>query len=251
MQKSKMKIRLLTWIFSVFLFLHMGMGALAEGKTVILPEDSKNMQTALSNVTPAACYVNVNPYMGSGFIINITDLYVYVVTNRHVTSRNRTSPIIIFFDGTEVDAEFIRESSTDDVGILRVEKANMPVDTLDSIKEVVTRPSGMKLILGDRVGMVAWNVDATLFKSTGVITDLQYSAVFSTETKATTGNIASYESKGGTSGSGIYDEQGYIIGLHKGTVYDTGAFFIPIDKAYTEFEKINRENKEMQTLIVR
>lgn len=248
--KCKIKNRSIALLLGCALMLQVPLMSQAESAAPVLDENIADIDLVLEMMEPASCYVDVDPYMGSGFIIDAGDLYLYVVTNKHVANRNLENAYVIFWDNMEVDAELIYRGMNNDVAFYRVEKAKLPEFTLESLFIVNRRRSEDPLQEDETIGIAAKNTDATYYTTSGTVRDLSYDCYFSGE-GTVEGLLSDYSSKGGTSGSAVLDDQGYLVGIHKGTTGDGYAFFLSAEVVYDEYAKARRQDKEIATLIER
>ncbi|MGN0471452.1 MAG: serine protease [Lachnospiraceae bacterium] len=222
----------------------------AVSPVTILGEDEADMETAEGNCLFASVYVDVDPYMGSGFIIDVTDFYIYIMTNRHVAEKNKSNPMIVFADGTRVAARFVRADKQDDIAVLRVDRRDVHDALEDRLQSVVFRENRTAVKPGERIGIVARNVNQSVYMSDGEVEAASYDCYFTGEGMIE-GMLGTYASKGGTSGSAVLDSRGYLVGIHKGTTTNGYAFFLTADKVWDEYTEVHQDAKEMEILIDR
>lgn len=244
-------------VFStVFIFVFLSPSiARAEHPTPILDEYERNIKTVLNNNIPASVYIEVGDHMGSGFIIEFTELYVYIVTNRHVTMCSPKDIKVVFYEGGRVPAILHYESTAMDMAVVRVEKKDVPDRILKKLMHVVIAES--KAEVGNAVGIIARHTDGRLFVSDGEVLALDFECLFD-DGVIENGTIASYPSQSGTSGSAVYNDSGYVVGMNTGSVYSgygiAGAhyaFFLPIEEIEEYYNMMRNRSKKMETLIRR
>lgn len=242
-----MKKKILIVAFS-FLIAFSPIQVNATGTTPVLATDDANIDTVMENGKASCCYIYVYPYYGSGFVVDESELYFYIATNKHVAIKDKETPMIEFNNGYMVGTECVSMSAENDVAIYRVRKNDIDEMTQKTIKSVILRTD--KLSKGEDVGIIGCNEDGSIYTTTGYILDTDTDMYFSGEGYVNT-VTATYNSKGGTSGSAVFDNQGYVIGIHKGTSSIGDAIFLSADKVEEELEQINIVNKTMETLIIR
>lgn len=224
--------------------------AKAISPATILNEEEADIHTVQDNCLYTSVYVDVDPYMGSGFIIDATEFYIYIMTNRHVAEKNKENPRIVFPDGTMVAAEFVRANQKDDIAVLRVDRRDVHDALEDRLHTVVFRDRRTTAKPGEIIGIVARNVNRSVYVSDGELEAVSYDCYFTGEGMIE-GMLGTYASKGGTSGSAVFDSRGYIVGIHKGTTTNGYAFFLTADKVWEEYSEVHREEKSMEILIDR
>ncbi len=101
--------------------------------------DRDDIRESLEYIRPALVQLyrgNSTGYSaGSGYIIEITEDTVYICSNRHVVeSRDRWD--VYFFDGTKVKGEPLGCSDAYDVGVVTVDRDDIPQELLDRLMTV-------------------------------------------------------------------------------------------------------------------
>lgn len=249
MMKNKILKRIISVFMVVFVLAFSTPSvSYAEYPTPTLEGDYKSIKRVLIDNIPASVYIEVENYMGSGFIIECTDLYVYIMTNRHVTLLAPKNIKVKFYEGTKAEAKLWYESTDMDAAVVRVEKKNIPASVLNRLQYVLF--SEEKSDVGDRVGIIARHPDSTLFTSEGVIDRFEYECYF-TDGMPEEGTLATYPCQAGTSGSAVFNDAGYVVGLHKGRTYDGYSFYIEGSKVKKDYNQIRNRTKQMKTLINR
>lgn len=72
---------------------------------------------------------------GSGYIVEITEDRIYICTNRHAVTTTATCDIY-FHDGTKVEGKIIGAAEHYDVGVVTIEKKDVPESLMQELRPV-------------------------------------------------------------------------------------------------------------------
>ncbi len=151
-----------------------------------------------------------NYFTGNGFIVDITDEFVYMGTNRHVLNHEGNKELY-FFDGTKVTFEIVEMDETVDMGLVRVPLADISNDTLSRLQPVKFSSEAWERIDNERVPLFfcLMGKDGPAYKRTGY--DLGYKNDYR-KVKVPVLWV-SMRLEPGNSGTALFDYDGNIIAI--------------------------------------
>ncbi len=180
------------------------------------------------------------PSAGSGVIISENDTEVLIVTNAHVVVPETYSNYQInsfeisatFCDGKEVKA-YIKGTDTDaDLAVIAVAKADMDADTLEAIRIAVIGNSD-SLKVGNGVIAIGNAMGFGQSVTVGYVSALNRSVTIDGVTRQLLQTDAAINP--GNSGGGLFDTQGYLIGINSAKYSSTSVegigYAIPISSS--------------------
>jgi hypothetical protein len=156
---------------------------------------------------------------GSGFIYEIDEDYIYVVTNYHVAQHMLEYCQVFFDDFPPVRAEFVGRDDFYDVALLRVSTEQLSDPRLLLLREVSINETVLSRIHQDAdVFMTVEYQEEEAFFDQGKFTQ-EFAQIPSLPQTYT---ITTLESKPGASGSGIFDFYGNLVAMNYGRYWPEG-----------------------------
>ena len=156
---------------------------------------------------------------GSGFIYEIDENYIYVVTNYHVAQHMLEYCQVFFDDFSPVIGEFVGRDDFYDVALLRVSTEQLSDPRLLSLREASIDETVMRRIIQDAdVFMSVEYQEEEDFFDQGLFTQ-EFAQIPSLPQTYT---ITTLESKPGASGSGIFDYYGNLVAMNYGRYWPEG-----------------------------
>ena len=178
-------------------------------------EDLKNTVVTISIHETESAFQQPYHIYGTGFIVDLAK--GILVTNRHIASVDTPASYEAeFYDGTILEANFIWNHPTNDFAFLKVDPKKIP-ENVDQVQFSDARP-------GEEITIIGNNNASGYSVQTGQIIDLFSitGPVFPSHSLS-----MSLNTRGGSSGSPIFNQNGQVIALHK-SGNDTTGFSIPI-----------------------
>jgi serine protease Do len=170
---------------------------------------------------------------GSGVIISQDG---YIVTNNHVIE-DAQSITVKTVDGTEYEAELVGTDSQTDIAVIKVNAENLTPATIgDSDAIQVGEPV---IAIGNPLGSLGGTV------TTGIISAVGREITINGENMTLLQTDAAINQ--GNSGGGLFDANGYLIGIVNAKTMDTGieglGFAIPISDVTSVIEDLVAHGK--------
>lgn len=201
-----------------------------------------DLEAALEYMRPALVQLyheKDNGYSaGSGYIMEITEDTIYICSNRHVAEKYENWDVF-FFDGTKVTGEHLGSSEGYDVGVVTVEREDIPRELQDQLmtvhidKSYWNRLDDQALELGlervDREGGILHVTTGSLIKVKQLFE--WYDGKDHTE--------VTVELEHGDSGSAILDGYGNLISMAYAYSTDPVRYWcVPLDAILECYEEI-------------
>ncbi|MGN0413590.1 MAG: serine protease [Lachnospiraceae bacterium] len=173
-------------------------------------EQAESLREALR---PSVVRIEVNEYFGSGVIWDIDDEKITILSCRHLLEKDNTCDVI-FFEGEYCRAT-VKELSEDyDIGFAEIPISEMDREDVLSLKKV-TRSSrtaeqmikGEEVVIFGSMDYVAANYSQGYLMDTDVTVEIP--SLFSAQSMM----VCYGEIDAGMSGSGVFDENGSLIGI--------------------------------------
>lgn len=182
---------------------------------------------------------------GSGFIVSPNGI---ILTNKHVISDKDAEYTVITDDGKKYRAEILARDPIDDVAILKINAADLPVVTLGD---------SSKLELGD--DLLAIGNTLGLFKNTvsrGIISGLSRSIAAKPDPKEPTQELRGLIQTDaainpGNSGGPLVNLDGEVIGINAAIVFGAQnvGFAIPINSAKRDLADVKKFGRVRRPLL--
>ncbi len=204
--------------------------AQAEGK--IKAEQIEKLKPAVISIKikeTTAAYTAPFSGEGTGFVVDKEN--GIIMTNRHIASIDAPADFeATFYDGTTADLSFIYNDPTTDFAFLKVDPHLIP-------KELPQLKFSRTATVGEDVFMIGNNEARSHSVQLGKVSDLY--AIEDVQYPQQTYHI-SLNSRGGSSGSPVFNERGEVIAInYAGT--DATAFVIPISYALDALESLGKK----------
>lgn len=186
-------------------------------------QDKSALEQMLAGKRPALVTLwggdDASLVMGSGFIVDEADGWIYICTSRHVIE-NYEDWEVGFCDGTTAAARKVGVSSTYDVGIVKVEKKQLPAELSGKLFKLEIDLEHWSALADTQVNTVF----TSMYQEPGVETYvsgllLHKLADYPWEEPRLRHSLFATVFTDGDSGSAIFDESGYLISMVHGTAY--------------------------------
>lgn len=215
-------IKTLCLIFSIFFSLDIKAGHI----TPQLIESLKPAVVSIKICQTASAYGSPSTIEGTGFVADKEK--GIMITNRHIASVNTPSTYeATFYDGSTADLQLIWNDPTHDFAFLKINPAKIPPD-VPQIKFSKAAKSGQDVFMIGNNQCLGHSVQQ------GTLNDL-FSFIL-TDGKNQVLSI-SLNSRGGSSGSPVFNEDGHVIGLNFAS-NETTAFSVPISYIYDALQAV-------------
>ena len=180
---------------------------------------------------------------GSGFIMEITEQYVYICTNRHVV-KDYSDWDIYFYDGTKLTGTKVGYSEGYDVGVVKVALTEIPSDLVSKLMTVHIDMNYWAQLTNQKIeiGLIKINREG------GIEHTLQGTLIALKEDFAWGNHQPHTEIKldqsAGDSGSAIFDQRGYLIAMVYGTSHEENGdrnWGVPLDALVECYNEITKQ----------
>ncbi len=217
--------------------------------------ESPDVNQAYSYVRPTIVQIHSNGFYGSGTIYSIEKDYITIISNKHVLEdwNKGTNNYVIFYDGAVTNAELIGLSDNTDLGMIRVDTAELMYeelihyrsinydetvyDSLGTDYTVFTIGSDMfikNIVEDDKVSIYGINsgIGSSLYSGVLVNSDIYV-------TNLDRNMIYCYcYAQPGMSGGGIFDVYGHYLGMLTGGTSDDEAVAVRLPDVLAAIEEI-------------
>lgn len=212
-----------------------GLAALGMLQAPVLAEADQT--AACQNVQDSVVRLIMGKAYGSGVVFRLTADAVIIATNRHVLDRwEDTEGVIWFPQGCFVSAGALGSAEDCDVGFLRVENSEFPMETLLTLRSVPLDEAVCdSLAGGTRVFCLGADrmVGETVYQEAVVEEPLRYIADFGGDMLYCRGFA-----KEGMSGGGIFDGYGHLVGLLAGGTYQNEIAGVPLGDVLAAYREL-------------
>lgn len=212
-----------------------GLAALGMLQAPVLTEADQT--AARENVQEGVVRLIMGNAYGSGVVFRLTADAVIVATNRHVLEYwDDAEGIVRFPKGYFVSAVSLGSAEDCDVGFLRVENSEFPMETLLTLRSV---PLDEEVCDGLAGGTPVFclgadrTVGETVYQEAVVEEPLKYIADFDGDMLYCRGFA-----KEGMSGGGIFDGYGHLIGLLAGGTYQNEIAGVPLGDVLAAYREL-------------
>ena len=185
---------------------------------------------------------------GSGIIIAQDDDNIYIISNNHVVE-NASKLTVQFFDEASVTAEIKGTDAADDLAVIKVERKNIPSETLEKIR-IASIADSTKIKVGSAAIAIGNALGYGQSVTTGVISALNRSVTVSDNgTNIIHNNLIQTDAaiNPGNSGGALLDATGKVIGINSVKYTDTDVegigYAIPISDAMVIAERLITREK--------
>lgn len=175
----------------------------------VMQSEEDVTKTDAADIEQSLVRIAVKQSAGMGIIWAITEDNVVIVSNRHVLTGDVEAQVT-FADGERLTAEALGYSAQYDIAFFQIETEQISQELLQEIAEV-KRP--LEIAWQERVqsGTAIIQVDSEDAIYQGTISQIQYIPEFGTDMLVT-----SCYAKAGMSGGGVFDEEGWLLGMITG-----------------------------------
>lgn len=165
---------------------------------------------------------------GSGVIMSEDG---YIITNNHVVEGARSIKVNTM-DGTEYDATLVGTDPSTDLAVIKVDASGLPTAAFGNSNDL--KVGSTAIAIGNPLGSLGGTV------TTGIISALDRQIVIDNETMTLLQTDAAINP--GNSGGGLFDANGYLIGIVNAKQSATGieglGFAIPISDAVDVLQEL-------------
>ena len=180
---------------------------------------------------------------GSGFIMEMTDSCLYLCTNRHVVSEYEDWTVY-FYNGTEAQGKLVGVSNSYDVGVVAVDCAEISKSLLETLAE-----ADIDLIAWNQIGNEEVTIGLVRVGRKNELENIITGVMLRKQIQFLWGNgeletEIRMDIQDGDSGSGIFDENGRLLGMVFGISEDAGGkryWAVPLDAVVQSYEDITGE----------
>lgn len=174
-----------------------------------LQSEEDVIKTDTADIEQSLVRIAVKQSAGMGIIWAITEDNVVIVSNRHVLTGDVEAQVT-FADGERLTAEALGYSAQYDIAFFQIGIEQISQELLQEIAEV-KRPLEIAWQERTQSGTAIIQVDSEDAIYQGTISQIQYIPEFGTDMLVT-----SCYAKAGMSGGGVFDEEGWLLGMITG-----------------------------------
>jgi len=155
---------------------------------------------------------------GNGFVIDMTEDAVYIASNYHVLAPfEKEQAVLTFYPGYHTSAyTFLGGNEEKDVAFVRIDKADLPQEVWDYLKEpAISLARAMTIQEGEELFRTSLFVNKPTHTEEGYFSAYE-SRIFNGSTFTT----FSVKIEQGDSGSAVFDSHGYLISMCAGVSHE-------------------------------
>ena len=177
--------------------------------TQVLQSEEDVTKTDTADIEQSLVRIAVKQSAGMGIIWAVTEDNVVIASNRHVLTGDVEAQVT-FADGEQLTAEALGYSAQYDIAFFQIRTGQIPQELLWEIAEV-KRPLEIAWQERTQSGTAIVQADSEEAAYQGTIHQIQYIPEFGTDMLVT-----SCYAKAGMSGGGVFDEEGWLLGMITG-----------------------------------
>lgn len=185
----------------------------------------ETIEEQMDYVLPCLVHIRIaksgGAYIGSGFIIDITDEYVYIGSNKHVFTF-AGDRLAYFYDGTCVPFEVVDMDEATDTGIAKIRIEDIPKETMVNLMSVNVSREAWEKVDREEVPLFFQLLGSNGLEYSRTGSELGYDMEFDVVSIPTLRVTIRLEP--GNSGSAILDYEGNLIGIAVGAVTNPGKY---------------------------
>ena len=209
-----------------------------------IPEcQSKDSEILYEEASKCVVRIEMGQYAGSGLIWRMEEEGMVIAANRHLLCEAAYGTVT-FVNGMALRAEILGYSQEYDLGFLWIERGELTWEMLRDCYEIRPMEDVTEEIEKQNIMQIASSQQAAADCYEGVVKGKTFVPEFQTFMLET-----ACFSKAGMSGGGVFDEQGYLLGMIAGGEVAKGAsireaeitYSIPVEQIESEYQRI-REN---------
>lgn len=215
------------------------LGAVRLGAFTMPVCDAQDIQTIYMEISRCIVRVEMGKYAGNGVIWRMEEEGMVIAANKHLL-REAAYGMVTFPDGTLLQAEIMAFSQEYDLGFLLIPRNNLTSEVLRECYEVRTKGRTE----GEKVIQIAYSQENVKGCYEGSVVGETFVPEFQTSMLETR-----CYSKAGMSGGGVFDEEGFLIGMIAGGEAEAGASVRESEITYSIFaEDIEQEYQSIDRL---
>lgn len=215
------------------------LGAVRLGAFTMPVCDTKDLQIIYLEASRCIVRIEMGQYAGNGVIWRMEEEGMVIAANKHLL-REAAYGTVTFSDGTSLQAEVMAYSQEYDLGFLFIPREKLTSEVLRECYEVRTKGRTE----GEKVIQIAYSQENVKGCYEGTVVG----ETFVPEFQASMLETKCY-SKAGMSGGGVFDEEGFLIGMIAGGEAEEGASVRESEITYSIFaEDIEKEYQSIDRL---
>lgn len=215
------------------------LGAVRLGAFTMPVCDTKDLQIIYLEASRCIVRIEMGQYAGNGVIWRMEEEGMVIAANKHLL-REAAYGTVTFSDGTSLQAEVMAYSQEYDLGFLFIPRENLTSEVLRECYEVRTKGRTE----GEKVIQIAYSQE----NAKGCYEGNVVGETFVPEFQASMLETKCY-SKAGMSGGGVFDEEGFLIGMIAGGEAEAGASVRESEITYSIFaEDIEKEYQSIDRM---
>ena len=212
-----------------------------------MPEcQSKDSEILYEEASKCVVRIEMGQYAGSGLIWRMEEKGTVIAANKHLLCEAAYGRVT-FVNGMALRAEILGYSQEYDLGFLWIERGELTWEMLRDCYEIRPMEDVTEEIEKQNIMQIASSQQAAQDRYEGVAIGMTYVSEFQSEMLQT-----KCYAKAGMSGGGVFDEQGYLLGMIAGGEVAKEAsireaeitYSIPAEQIEPEYQRIRESMQE-------
>lgn len=212
-----------------------------------IPEcQSKDSEILYEEASKCVVRIEMGQYAGSGLIWRMEEEGMVIAANKHLLCEAAYGRVT-FVNGMALRAEILGYSQEYDLGFLWIERGELTWEMLRDCYEIRPMEEVTEEIEKQNIMQIASSQQAAQDRYEGVAIGMTYVSEFQSEMLQT-----KCYAKAGMSGGGVFDEQGYLLGMIAGGEVAKEAsireaeitYSIPAEQIEPEYQRIRESMQE-------
>lgn len=212
-----------------------------------MPEcQSKDSEILYEEASKCVVRIEMGQYAGSGLIWRMEEEGMVIAANKHLLCEAAYGRVT-FVNGMALRAEILGYSQEYDLGFLWIERGELTWEMLRDCYEIRPMEDVTEEIEKQNIMQIASSQQAAQDRYEGVAIGMTYVSEFQSEMLQT-----KCYAKAGMSGGGVFDEQGYLLGMIAGGEVAKEAsireaeitYSIPAEQIEPEYQRIRESMQE-------
>lgn len=195
------------------------------------PENENLADMLQQNGSGMMVQIGAGNQLGSGVIYDIEEGAMRILTAAHVLEEAEGSVSVCFSDGFRVVCDRFSCFEFADAGIIRLDASMIPEENLSRYRKVcvdkerldAVKPGDGCIVMGSRTGVAAEAYEGTVLDSWIYMEDYEQYMMW-----------VRAEAKPGMSGGGLFDSEGYFLGILSGENEDGELAVVPLSLILAE-----------------
>lgn len=212
-----------------------------------MPEcQSKDSEILYEEASKCVVRIEMGQYAGSGLLWRMEEEGMVIAANKHLLCEAAYGRVT-FVNGMALRAEILGYSQEYDLGFLWIERGELTWEMLRDCYEIRPMEDVTEEIEKQNIMQIASSQQAAQDRYEGVAIGMTYVSEFQSEMLQT-----KCYAKAGMSGGGVFDEQGYLLGMIAGGEVAKEAsireaeitYSIPAEQIEPEYQRIRESMQE-------